>query len=133
MRLAIVLTSLLAGSVLLGGAMAIGCSSSSSGGGPTTDAGGGDECAKIDSACGQPCDPGNNLGIGKFCNYISDCTGSPIATVCATLGVANEHFCTAVCEPPDADDEAGFPTNCGDNATCQCQGGQCGCFPNSCL
>jgi hypothetical protein len=129
MRVAVVLVSLLAGSGLLGGAMAIGCSSSSSN---AADAGGGDECEKIDSACGQPCDPGNSMGIGKFCNNIHDCMGSPIPTLCATLGNPSEHFCTAMCSPEDAGDDAGFPKNCGENATCQCQGGQCGCYPTTC-
>jgi len=133
MRVAVVFVSLLAASALAGAAMAVGCSSSSNkGGGGETD-GGGDECEKIDSACGQPCDPGNNLGIGKFCNNIHDCMGSQIPTLCATLGDPNEHFCTAMCSPPDASDDAGFPKDCGENATCQCQGSQCGCFPSSCF
>jgi hypothetical protein len=133
MRVAMVVMSLLAGTGILGAATAIGCSSSSSKPAATKDAGGGDECAPIDSACGQPCQEGNNLGIGRFCNFTSDCNGTPIPTICATLGVADEHFCTATCSPPDASDDAGFPTNCGENASCQCQGGQCGCFPNSCF
>jgi hypothetical protein len=136
MRVALVVTSLLAGSLLLGGAAAVGCSSSSdkgTGTTPTKDAGSGDECEAIDSACGQPCQAGNNLGIGRFCNTLHDCDGTQIPTLCATLGEPNEHFCTASCEPPDSGDEAGLTTTCGENATCQCQGGQCGCFPNSCM
>jgi hypothetical protein len=131
MRVAAVLfVTLLAGAATAGIATGIGCSSSSGNGAGPGD-GGGDECAPIDSACGQPCDPGNSLGIGRFCNFISDCEGTAIPTICATLGDKTEHFCTALCVPPDADNEAGFPTDCGANATCQCQG-QCGCFPNSC-
>ena len=134
MRVAVVLVSLLAGSGILGGAMAIGCSSTSSGGAGAGDAGGGDECAKIDSACGQPCDQGNSLGIGRFCYGIVDCAGTQVPTLCATLGDSTEHFCTARCNPPDASPEASvFLASCGDNATCQCQGGQCGCFPSSCF
>jgi len=133
MRLAVVFATLLAASALLGGGMAIGCSSSSSKGAAVTDAGGGDECAAIDSACGQPCQAGNSLGIGRFCNNIHDCEGTQLPTLCATLGDPTEHFCTAMCSPPDAGPDAAFTENCGENATCQCQGGQCGCFPNSCM
>jgi hypothetical protein len=136
MRLAIVVTSLSSLAVALAAGttlLAVGCSSSSNKAGPADGGGGGDECAPIDSACGQPCQEGNSLGIGKFCNTIDDCKGSQIPTLCATLGDPNEHFCTAMCAPPDASDDAGFPQSCGENATCQCQGGQCGCFPNSCF
>jgi hypothetical protein len=130
MRVTVVLMSLLAAASIAGAASAIGCNSSSSGG---NSADAGDECEKIDSACGQPCDPGNSLGIGKFCNNIHDCEGSKIPTLCATLGDSTEHFCTAMCSPEDAGPDAAFPTDCGENATCQCQGGQCGCFPSSCM
>lgn len=115
--------------------LAVGCSSSSSGeatGGGSGDGGSLEACIPIDSACGEPCDPGNSLGIGKFCNTISDCHGSAIPTVCATLGDPHEHFCTALCSPPDASDDSGFPKDCGEGASCQCQG-QCGCFPNACF
>ncbi|HEY3816553.1 MAG TPA: hypothetical protein VGL81_05255 [Polyangiaceae bacterium] len=133
MRVSLVIMSLLAGSALAAAGTAVGCSSSSDkGSGGETD-GGGDECEKIDSACGQPCDPGNSLGVGKFCNNIHDCEGSQLPTLCATLGDSTEHFCTAMCSPEDAGPDAAFTTNCGENATCQCQGGQCGCFPTSCL
>jgi hypothetical protein len=131
MRISVVLMSLLAASGIAGAGMAVGCSSSSNK--EATDAGGGDECEPIDSACGQPCQAGNSLGIGKFCNNIHDCEGSKIPTLCATLGDPSEHFCTAMCSPEDAGEDAAFTTTCGENATCQCQGGQCGCFPNSCM
>jgi len=133
MRVTVVFLTLLAGSSVLGASLAIGCSSSSSKGSAATDAGKGDECEPIDSACGQPCQEGNSLGIGRFCNNIHDCEGTKIPTLCATLGSPDEHFCTAACEAPDAGDEGGLPTSCGENATCQCQGGQCGCFPDSCM
>lgn len=120
------------------GVAAVGCSSSSSGGGASSGGadGGGDDgggCTPIDSACGQPCDPGNSLGIGRFCYGITDCTGTKVPTLCATLGDPAEHFCTARCNPPDAGPEAGaFLNDCGENAVCACQGGQCGCFPTAC-
>ncbi|HEX3344948.1 MAG TPA: hypothetical protein VHS09_10265 [Polyangiaceae bacterium] len=133
MRVTVVFVSLLASAALVGAALGLGCSSSSGNGAGTETDGGGDECAKIDSACGQPCDPGNSLGIGKFCNNIHDCEGSQIPTLCATLGDPSEHFCTAMCSPEDAGPDAAFPKDCGENATCQCQGSQCGCFPASCF
>lgn len=71
--------------------------------------------------CGQPGDTGNELGVGKYCTGF-DCTG--MANLCSTLGDPQLHFCTMVCQ---------MGGNCGTGATCQCQGGQCGCFPDSCL
>jgi hypothetical protein len=131
MRATLAFVSFFAACTLVGAGTAAGCSSSSNK--DVTDGGGGDECEPIDSACGQPCQAGNNLGIGRFCNNFDDCNGTQIPTLCATLGDPSEHFCTAMCAAPDASDDAGFPKDCGENATCQCQGGQCGCFPNSCM
>jgi hypothetical protein len=130
---------------LLGLLLAAGCSSSSAGG--TTDAGTSqDSCAPIDgSICGQPCQSGNALGVGAFCNNITDCTQLPQAHLCGTLGNPNAHFCTFRCSfPPEAGaaedggDAGGsgspFPTNCGSGATCTCDNsGNCGCTPNMCL
>ena len=134
--------------VLLGlgvGLFSAGCSSSSSSGG-TADAGGVvDSCAPIDgSICGQPCQPGNSLGVGAFCNNITECSQLPQAHLCASLGDPNAHFCTFRCSvPPEAgaDDAGGagegglpFPTDCGSGATCTCDNsGNCGCTPNTCL
>jgi hypothetical protein len=67
-------------------------------------------------------DAGNELGVGKYCNGFGDCTG--MANLCANLGDPQLHFCTMVCQ---------MGGNCGAGATCQCQGGQCGCLPDSCL
>jgi hypothetical protein len=114
-----------------------GCSSSSSS--PATgqdDAGAADSapdvvCGDAGYACGQPCDPGNSIGVGYFCNTISDCEVTPQAHLCATLGNPDEHFCTFICDPGPDGGDAGDP--CGENATCECQGGQCGCTPNYCL
>jgi hypothetical protein len=134
MRVTFVCVSLISGAAFAV-ALAMGCSSSSSSSGASTaDSGSGsvDACTPIDSACGQPCDPGNSLGIGRFCNYTGDCAGTQIQTICATLGDPSEHFCTALCNPPDAGDAGEYLASCGANATCQCQGGQCGCYPTTC-
>jgi hypothetical protein len=132
---------------LFGLLLAAGCSSSSSGG-ETTDSGTSqDSCAPIDgSICGQPCQAGNSLGVGAFCNNITDCSQLPQAHLCASLGNPNAHFCTFRCSLPleggaedggDAGEEAGlpFPTSCGSGATCTCDtgGANCGCTPNACL
>ena len=137
MRVAVVLVSLLAGSGILGAGLAVGCSSSS--GGAAADAGGGDECAEIDSQCGQPCDLGNSLGVGQFCNHITECENTPLAHLCSSLGSLTTHFCTFRCSSPDAalggqDGGLPFPTDCGEGATCTCDNtGNCGCTPTVCL
>jgi hypothetical protein len=119
------------------GAAAVGCNSTSS------NASGGDDggsCAPIDSACGQPCDPGNSLGVGQFCNHIPDCTNTPQAHLCSSFGSASTHFCTFRCSLPDAATDDGgdgglpFPTDCGEGAICTCDNsGNCGCTPATCL
>jgi hypothetical protein len=116
------------------GAFAAGCSSS---GGNGAGADGGDDggsCAAIDSACGQPCDPGNTLGVGQYCDHITDCTSTPQAHLCSSLGDLSTHFCTFRCAQPDAGNDAGFPTSCGQGAACTCDNmGNCGCTPTTCL
>jgi hypothetical protein len=118
-----------------------GCSTSSSSSSPD---GGGDDSGSPDAGCdtsyhcGNACVPGNSIGVGHFCDHITDCLETSQAHLCATLGDSTEHFCTFVCHDPDAGadgdaDAAPVPTNeCGENASCQCQGGQCGCFPDIC-
>lgn len=81
------------------------------------------DMASTGLCCGQPGDTGNELGVGKYCNALSDCSGN-MANLCATLGDPKLHFCTFACQ---------MGGNCGTGAACQCQGGQCGCFPNACL
>jgi hypothetical protein len=78
------------------------------------------------SICGHPGDTGNSLGVGKYCKTLGDCTSNTKATLCSILGSDNSYFCTFVCTGSDLGSE------CGENATCQCQGGQCGCFPDAC-
>jgi hypothetical protein len=98
-------------------AVAAACSSSGGGNKPPVDA--------FQSTCGQPGDMGNELGVGKFCQSLSDCSGS--AGLCSSIGDPTTHFCTFVCQ------QTGSAGQCGTNATCECQGNQCGCTPNSCL
>ncbi len=152
MRLTATSTCLFSGIAFLVVGLAAACSSASSGGSggsggtgkdaSVVDGGGsvGDECAPIDSQCGQPCDKGNSLGVGQFCNHVTDCTNTPQAHLCSSLGSLTTHFCTFRCSEPDAEPPEGgdgslpFPTSCGTGAVCTCDnGGNCGCTPASCL
>jgi hypothetical protein len=112
--------------------LAFACSSSSSpAAGDSSDAGADTaSCGDAGYACGNPCDPGNSKGVGQFCNFSSDCLNTKEAHLCTTLsGDKTQHFCTHTCTGV----EAGAPADeCGENASCACQGGQCGCHPNYC-
>jgi hypothetical protein len=77
--------------------------------------------------CGSPGDSGNALGVGKYCTMIADCFSNSQAKICAVIGDPTAHFCTMQCT------SGGSPTQCGDNATCQCGAGGCGCTPNICV
>ena len=99
--------------------------------------GGDDDPAVIDATppvpdasgptCGDPSQAGNELGIGKYCDTSGDCAGTADAPFCATIAEPGAHFCTNIC------DEGGAPDQCGTAASCQCQGGTCGCTPDFCL
>ncbi len=77
------------------------------------------------SCCGAPGNPGNELGVGQFCQTSSDCTGK--ANLCAAMFSATFTFCTMQCTM------GGGNAQCGSGAQCQCNGGQCGCVPGECL
>jgi hypothetical protein len=77
----------------------------------------------IYSTCGHPGDPGNSIGVGKFCVVQGDCSTS--GTVCAHPFSPDDYFCTLPCSP-------GNPATCGENANCVCQNNQCGCLPAAC-
>src|SRR5262245_26396157 len=74
-----------------------------------------------DSICGHPCDTGNSLGVGKYCTTFDDCSSNPRATICPVVFDPTTHAyaCTFVCLGPT-------DTVCGENASCQCDGGRCG-------
>jgi hypothetical protein len=85
------------------------------------------------SRCGHPGDPGNSIGVGKFCRTGNDCTGPGLKTnVCSALGnggtpmPSDTYFCTIYPCHPDAG-----TNECGDNAACVCQG-PCACAPTGC-
>jgi len=78
------------------------------------------------TTCGNPGDLGNELGIGKFCQTIADCSSTPMASICSNLGDVTTFFCTRTCQSTGSADQ------CGTGAQCVCSGG-CGCVPNTCL
>lgn len=80
------------------------------------------------STCGQPGDQGNELGVGKFCQTLNDCNGTPSAPLCSNLGDETTFFCTKFCT------SGGSADQCGTAASCTCNSNnQCGCTPNACL
>jgi hypothetical protein len=96
--------------------------------------GGDDEPAAgpdLGSQCGHPGDTGNSLGVGKYCQEISDCHNNTRANICSTLGSNTTFFCTFACNP-----NADMGNPCGENAICACGSGGaasgCGCYPTSC-
>jgi hypothetical protein len=79
------------------------------------------------STCGHPGDLGNELGIGKFCETLSDCSATPEARLCSKIGDDTTHFCTKTCT-------MGSTGQCGTETMCVCNAAnQCGCTPNACL
>jgi hypothetical protein len=95
---------------------------------------GGDDSATVkhdaavdafESDCGFPGDPGNEMGIGKFCDPDNQCPSS--APLCSVIGDDRTHFCTKICQ-------MGSTTACGTGAECTCNSSnQCGCTPSACL
>ncbi len=77
------------------------------------------------SCCGKPGNPGNELGVGKFCQTGGDCANQT-AAICAAEFQPGADFCTMPCTPGS--------TNCGSGASCQCAGAnQCACVPGECV
>jgi hypothetical protein len=91
----------------------------------------GDAACSGGSACGQPCDEGNNLGVGRYCTK-----GAGQCDKNEGLGSGLFIFCT-IDEDPTAPDAfctgpCSTDSQCGENAYCDGQGGQSGCVPASC-
>ena len=59
------------------------------------------------SSCGHPGDQGNELGVGKFCQMISDCNTTPNASICSNLGDVTTFFCTRTCQGDAGNDQCG--------------------------
>ena len=78
------------------------------------------------SCCGVVGNPGNEFGVGKFCQATSDCAGQK-ANICASTLAPNLTFCTMACMTN------GSNTECGSGAQCQCASGQCACLPGECV
>ena len=77
------------------------------------------------SCCGVAGNPGNEKGVGRFCNSSFDCTGRP-ANICSSTFSPQLHFCTKSCQPA-------VPNDCGSGASCQCVGMNCLCAPGECV
>ena len=77
------------------------------------------------SCCGKVGNPGNELGVGRFCQGQLDCSGIA-ANFCAAAISANLTFCTKSCVVD------GGVAQCGSGAQCQCATGQCACVPGEC-
>jgi len=84
------------------------------------------------SICGQPCDLGNEIGVGQYCTEASDCREP--ASVCSVLlndlSPYRSYVCTLQCDPAAS-------VECGLDARCACvpltAGGTiCGCVPDAC-
>ncbi|MCE9574745.1 MAG: hypothetical protein K8W52_16470 [Deltaproteobacteria bacterium] len=109
-------------------AFLVGCGGSSS---PSVDAHPPDAAVTVDafaSSCGQPGDVGNELGVGKFCATLTDCSSNGSANLCSILGDPTTFFCTKLCTA------ATGAADCGSNTTCTCNASnQCGCTPNACV
>ena len=81
----------------------------------------------FNSTCGMPGDLGNEIGIGKFCASLSDCSSTMSAKLCSSIGDPTTHFCTKTCTMGSTD-------QCGTATMCVCNtSNQCGCTPNACL
>ena len=78
------------------------------------------------SCCGVPGNPGNELGVGKFCMQSLDCT-SQQANICAATFAPNLTFCTKGCTM------GGGNAQCGSGGVCQCANMQCACVPAECI
>src|SRR4051812_12617502 len=79
------------------------------------------------SKCGWPGDPGNDRGVGRFCQDFSDCHGNQDAILCTAVADPTRWFCTERC-----DTDAGA-TSCGEAAHCACSPAGCACVPERCL
>lgn len=84
------------------------------------------------STCGRPGDRGNQFGVGKYCEQLSDCPGQTICTASVntpSTPATNSFFCTLPCTPC-----SGGPNACGAGAECGCSAGLggCACVPTSC-
>src|SRR5580692_9487205 len=77
-----------------------------------TDAAGSGSACSGGSGCGEPCDAGNNLGVGKFCTKGGGECGKNASFVFCTIdfdSTAPDAFCTGPC---------GSDADCGDDAFC---------------
>lgn len=116
-------------------AFAIACSSSSGGGGGGTTDASPDRATEDEpfvanpNNCVKPGDPGNDYGVGAYCDPTKSCPTSKqqgVFLVCTSVaeGTPTDHyFCTAPCTEND---------ECGKDAYCAKGAGGSGCVPFAC-
>ncbi|MEK7571341.1 MAG: dockerin type I domain-containing protein [Patescibacteria group bacterium] len=75
------------------------------------------------AGCGKPGDPGNEKGVGKYCNSSVDCLGSGSPICSADIRPDDPHICSKPCST-DAD--------CGSGAVCYQDVLGKGCKPVAC-
>lgn len=85
------------------------------------------------SCCGHPGDPGNKLGVGKYCTDTYACQDpGTSAPICSAVFYPEKRtfFCTKQCDAPDAGTRG-----CGEGATCvkDSSSPAWGCVPTGCL
>ncbi len=73
-------------------------------------------------ACVQPGDPGNELGVGRFCTVSGDCDGE--ASLCLAAFVPDRTYCTIIGCAEDVD--------CGSDAFCGIDAAGSACIPVAC-
>lgn len=109
-----------------------GSSTGAGGGSTTTGSGGtGGECTPpmtgggSPGTCAQPCDPGNDIGVGRYCTPGGgECGDFPLAVACLADFGQDEWFCTRIgCDAT---------TNCGEGAGCLIEGAGSACVPCEC-
>nr|HEX4315259.1 hypothetical protein [Kofleriaceae bacterium] len=113
-------------------AIALGCGNSSPSSNDHVDShgGGGVDACTGGSGCSEPCNAGNEAGVGKFCTKGGgECSNNPAPFLFCTIdyvadGSSTVGFCTGVC---------GSDADCGAGATCSGSGmGNTGCVPDVC-
>lgn len=77
-----------------------------------------------DDGCGVPGDPGNSVGVGKYCTTRGrECVGNGAATFCIA-GFSSHNYCTVTMCTSDEE--------CGEGATCVTEGPGSACVPDYC-
>lgn len=77
--------------------------------------------------CGQVGDPGNSVGVGRYCQSFADCAMNSRATICSAPSDPAYRICVTLCAPM-----GDIVAQCGEDALCSCDERGCGCMPRRC-